>query len=90
MGNMNEVQSSPIGQSLRRREDRRFLTGDGQYTDDVTMHGQTYGVFLRSPHRMLASARSSSTRRRRRPASCASSPVPISPRPRSAACLAAG
>jgi carbon-monoxide dehydrogenase large subunit len=50
MGNMNEVQSSPIGQSLRRREDRRFLTGDGQYTDDVTMHGQTYGVFLRSPH----------------------------------------
>src|SRR5664279_3906115 len=50
MGNMNEVQTSPIGQSLRRREDRRFLTGDGQYTDDVTMHGQTYGVFLRSPH----------------------------------------
>src|SRR5664280_66709 len=50
MGNMNEVQSSPIGQSLRRREDRRFLTGDSQYTDDVTMHGQSYGVFLRSPH----------------------------------------
>src|SRR5450631_2197306 len=50
MGNMNEVQSGPIGQSLRRREDRRFLTGDGQYTDDVTMHGQTYAVFLRSPH----------------------------------------
>ncbi|MEO8924544.1 MAG: xanthine dehydrogenase family protein molybdopterin-binding subunit, partial [Caldimonas sp.] len=49
---MNEIDltKSPIGQSLRRREDRRFLTGDGQYTDDVTLHGQTFGVFLRSPH----------------------------------------
>ena len=44
MGNMNEVQTGPIGQSLRRREDRRFLTGDGQYTDDLTLHGQTYAV----------------------------------------------
>jgi carbon-monoxide dehydrogenase large subunit len=41
---------SLIGQSLRRREDQRFLTGAAQYTDDVVMHGQTYGVFLRSPH----------------------------------------
>ena len=52
MGNMNEVPDptkSPIGQSLRRREDRRFVTGDGQFTDDVTLPGQTYGVFLRSP-----------------------------------------
>ncbi len=50
MGNMNEVDSGPIGQSLRRREDRRFLTGDGQYTDDLTLHRQTYACFLRSPH----------------------------------------
>jgi aerobic carbon-monoxide dehydrogenase large subunit len=50
MGNMNEVDSGPIGQSLRRREDRRFLTGDGQYTDDLTLHGQSYACFLRSPH----------------------------------------
>ncbi len=41
---------SPIGQSLRRREDQRFLTGNGQYTDDVVMHRQTYAVFLRSPY----------------------------------------
>jgi carbon-monoxide dehydrogenase large subunit len=40
----------PIGQSVRRREDARFLTGAGQYTDDVVMHGQTYAAFLRSPH----------------------------------------
>ena len=51
MGNMNEmVDAGPIGKSLRRREDLRFLTGAGNYTDDVTMHGQTYAVFLRSPH----------------------------------------
>jgi carbon-monoxide dehydrogenase large subunit len=42
--------TSPIGQSLKRREDERFLTGAGQYTDDVVMHGQTYAAFLRSPH----------------------------------------
>jgi aerobic carbon-monoxide dehydrogenase large subunit len=39
-----------VGQSVVRREDARFLTGVGQYTDDITLHGQTYGVFLRSPH----------------------------------------
>ena len=39
-----------IGQSVTRREDARFLTGNGQYTDDITLHGQTYGYFLRSPH----------------------------------------
>ena len=53
MGNMNEPvdpSKSPIGQSVRRREDRRFITGAGQYTDDVVLQGQTYGVFLRSPH----------------------------------------
>src|SRR5204863_9920417 len=42
--------NSPIGKSLRRREDQRFLTGAGQYTDDVVLPGQSYGVFLRSPH----------------------------------------
>jgi aerobic carbon-monoxide dehydrogenase large subunit len=39
-----------IGQSTERREDGRFLTGKGQYTDDITLHGQTYAYFLRSPH----------------------------------------
>ncbi|MEO8835565.1 MAG: molybdopterin cofactor-binding domain-containing protein, partial [Caldimonas sp.] len=50
---MNEavdLTKSPIGQSVRRREDRRFITGDGNYTDDVVLHGQTCGVFVRSPH----------------------------------------
>jgi aerobic carbon-monoxide dehydrogenase large subunit len=42
--------TSPIGQSIQRREDYRFLTGAGQYTDDVVLPGQTFGVFLRSPY----------------------------------------
>ena len=50
MTDMSVPPMSPIGQSLKRREDRRFLTGAGQYTDDVVMHGQTYAAFLRSPY----------------------------------------
>ena len=39
-----------IGASVKRREDLRFLTGAGTYTDDLNLPGQAYGVFLRSPH----------------------------------------
>ncbi|EKS69150.1 xanthine dehydrogenase family protein molybdopterin-binding subunit [Caballeronia zhejiangensis] len=39
-----------IGAGVKRKEDYRFLTGAGQYTDDVVMPQQSYGVFLRSPH----------------------------------------
>src|SRR5450631_858357 len=41
---------SSIGQSVRRKEDYRFLTGGGRYTDDVNVHAQTWAYFLRSPH----------------------------------------
>jgi len=37
-----------IGASSKRREDVRFLTGAGNYTDDINVHGQTYVHFLRS------------------------------------------
>jgi carbon-monoxide dehydrogenase large subunit len=37
-----------IGASVKRREDVRFLTGKGRYTDDFTRHGQTYVAFVRS------------------------------------------
>jgi len=51
MTDLSDVKNvSPIGQPLLRREDKRFLTGAGQYTDDVVLPGQTYGVFLRSPY----------------------------------------
>jgi len=39
-----------IGQSVKRREDARFLTGTGRYTDDIVLPGQTFGYFLRSPY----------------------------------------
>ncbi|PWG17407.1 xanthine dehydrogenase family protein molybdopterin-binding subunit [Salibaculum griseiflavum] len=37
-----------IGASPTRREDVRFLTGRGKYTDDIALQGQTYAVFARS------------------------------------------
>ncbi|OYU84842.1 MAG: carbon monoxide dehydrogenase, partial [Burkholderiales bacterium PBB5] len=40
-----------MGQSVERREESRFLTGKGQYTDDLTLlPGQTFAYFLRSPY----------------------------------------
>lgn len=39
-----------VGQRVERREDARFLTGRGQYTDDITLPEQTYAYFLRSPY----------------------------------------
>src|SRR3546814_10358217 len=38
-----------VGQGLRRVEDLRFLTGEGQYSDDIRLEGQCHGVLLRSP-----------------------------------------
>ncbi|SMC47313.1 xanthine dehydrogenase family protein molybdopterin-binding subunit [Primorskyibacter flagellatus] len=37
-----------IGASSKRREDVRFLTGTGNYTDDINARGQAYVHFLRS------------------------------------------
>src|SRR5579859_4498261 len=39
-----------IGQPVRRREDLRLLTGNGRYSDDLSLPGQAYAVMLRSPH----------------------------------------
>ncbi|WP_027477032.1 xanthine dehydrogenase family protein molybdopterin-binding subunit [Curvibacter gracilis] len=39
-----------IGAAVRRKEDYRFLTGAGQYTDDVVLAAQSHAVFVRSPH----------------------------------------
>jgi aerobic carbon-monoxide dehydrogenase large subunit len=39
-----------IGASVRRVEDQRFITGKGQYVDDINRPGQSYAVFVRSPH----------------------------------------
>jgi carbon-monoxide dehydrogenase large subunit len=39
-----------IGASVRRKEDQRFLTGRGTYTDDINRPNQTHAYILRSPH----------------------------------------
>ena len=39
-----------IGESVLRKEDVRFLTGAGQYTDDVILQDISYTVFVRSSH----------------------------------------
>jgi aerobic carbon-monoxide dehydrogenase large subunit len=39
-----------MGASVKRKEDQRFITGKGQYTDDINRPGQTWAFFVRSPH----------------------------------------
>jgi carbon-monoxide dehydrogenase large subunit len=39
-----------IGAAVRRKEDQRFITGKGHYTDDEARPGQVHAFFLRSPH----------------------------------------
>ena len=39
-----------IGQAVTRVEDRRLLTGGGQYTDDVQVEGAARAYVLRSPY----------------------------------------
>jgi carbon-monoxide dehydrogenase large subunit len=39
-----------IGASVRRKEDLRFLSGRGQYVDDLEKPGQAHAFILRSPH----------------------------------------
>src|SRR5882762_134610 len=39
-----------FGKSIKRREDPRFITGRGNYVDDLKLPGMTYAAFVRSPH----------------------------------------
>lgn len=39
-----------IGKSVKRVEDKRFLTGKGNYTDDMVLPGMTYASIVRSHH----------------------------------------
>ena len=44
------MSATGIGAAVRRKEDHRFITGKGHYTDDINRPGQTYAYFVRSPH----------------------------------------
>ncbi len=39
-----------IGDTVRRKEDSRLLTGRGCYSDDFNLPGQAYGAAVRAPH----------------------------------------
>jgi aerobic carbon-monoxide dehydrogenase large subunit len=39
-----------FGAAVRRREDPRFLRGEGRFVDDVTLPGLLHAALLRSPH----------------------------------------
>ena len=39
-----------IGKSVKRVEDKRFITGKGRYTDDIKLLGMTHASFVRSPY----------------------------------------
>lgn len=41
--------SEGIGARVARKEDRRFITGKGKYTDDVRVDNQAYAAFVRCP-----------------------------------------
>ncbi|UYN95367.1 MAG: xanthine dehydrogenase family protein molybdopterin-binding subunit [Enhydrobacter sp.] len=56
-----------IGESPRRREDRRFLTGQGRYLDDLRFDGLVHAAVLRSPHAHAAIRAIDATAARRAP-----------------------
>jgi carbon-monoxide dehydrogenase large subunit len=39
-----------FGAAVRRREDPRFLRGEGRFVDDVRLPGMLHAAFLRAPH----------------------------------------
>jgi len=39
-----------IGKPVKRVEDKRFITGHGNYVDDIILPQQTYAAFVRSPY----------------------------------------
>jgi aerobic carbon-monoxide dehydrogenase large subunit len=44
------MSATGIGARVPRKEDFRFITGKGNYTDDINRPGQAHAYFLRSPH----------------------------------------
>lgn len=43
-------QRQGIGMPVPRKEDKKLLMGEGQYTDDINMDGQAYMAMVRSPY----------------------------------------
>jgi carbon-monoxide dehydrogenase large subunit len=39
-----------IGESIKRREDPKYIMGTASYVDDISLPGMLYAAFVRSPH----------------------------------------
>jgi len=50
MGSNDFANLPYIGESVLRKEDQRFLTGMGQYTDDIKLTNMSYAYFVRSAY----------------------------------------
>jgi carbon-monoxide dehydrogenase large subunit len=50
LGMAGKSDGTGIGQPVRRREDLRLVTGQGCYTDDLSLPGQVHAAVVRSPH----------------------------------------
>ncbi len=44
------VRETGIGARVERREDERFITGRGRYTDDIAVPRTAHAAFVRSPY----------------------------------------
>ena len=55
MGDMSELQEREqplqgMGTSRLRKEDARFIRGQGSYVDDIKLPGMLFGALVRSPY----------------------------------------
>ncbi|MEY2517025.1 MAG: aerobic carbon-monoxide dehydrogenase large subunit, partial [bacterium] len=49
MSTTEQAPGKHVGQSLRRKEDPRLITGRAQYVDDIAVHGMLHMAVVRSP-----------------------------------------
>lgn len=47
---INQTETRPMGKSIKRKEDPRFIRGQGKYIDDISLPGMLYMNIVRSPY----------------------------------------
>src|SRR5262245_55933670 len=50
MTDVLDAPTSPLGKRVKRTEDPRFITGEGNYLDDIKLASMTHMAILRSPY----------------------------------------
>jgi carbon-monoxide dehydrogenase large subunit len=59
---LNKAAGRLMGQPVRRKEDRRFITGEGRFVADIQLPGMAHAVLVRSPHAHARIARIATAR----------------------------